>query len=297
MKRLAVLMALILMLLAVPLSLTAQEADRQYAALKNITGGLYLVENVPGGNIVVRVGDEDLLMVDTGAAPGDGPKVAAAIAEMTDKPVGTVVITHWHSDHVAGNVFWAGKGATIIGHEALAGRLAGKVHMDFFDRDSEPLPAEGLPKVTFTDEKTLPGEIRLLHIRAGHTDGDCIVHFKKENVIHVGDLYFNGLYPYIGVSSGGSIDGMIGALTEVLDLIGDDTVVVPGHGPLSDKAGLKEYLRMLSTIRANVAALLEAGKTLEEIQAAKPTAEFDEAWGKTWLSGDEFTRLVVMSMS
>ncbi|HSG27537.1 MAG TPA: MBL fold metallo-hydrolase [Candidatus Krumholzibacterium sp.] len=297
MKRQTVLMTAILMLLSVPLSLPAQEADRQYAALKNITGGLYLVENVQGGNIVVRVGEEDLLMVDTGAFPGDSPKIAAAIAELTDKPVRTVVITHWHSDHVAGNVFWAGKGATITGHEALTGRLAGKVHMDFFDRDSEPIQAEGLPKTTFEGEKTLPGEIRLLHIMPGHTDGDCIVHFKKENVIHVGDLYFNGLYPYIGVSSGGSIDGMIGALTEVLGLIGDDTVVVPGHGPLSDKAGLKEYIRMLSTIRGNVAALLEAGRTLEEIQAAKPTAEFDEAWGKTWLSGDEFTRLVVMSMS
>jgi glyoxylase-like metal-dependent hydrolase (beta-lactamase superfamily II) len=222
------------------------------------------------------------------------------LAELTDKPVRTVVNTHWHRDHVAGNVFWAGKGATIIGHENVTQRLSEKIKMDFFGRESEPLPEAGRPAVTFKKEKVVDtgeGKVRLFHVQPGHTDGDCIVHFQKDNVIHVGDLYFNGLYPYIGVSSGGSIGGMVAALTHVIGLIDDDAVVVPGHGPLSNRAELKEYVDMLSTIQQRVSKLLGEGKTLEEIQAAKPTEEYDAHWGKAWMDGDEFTRLVVMSLS
>jgi glyoxylase-like metal-dependent hydrolase (beta-lactamase superfamily II) len=222
------------------------------------------------------------------------------LAELTDEHVKTVVITHWHSDHVSGNVFWAGKGATIIGHENLTERLSKKIDVEFFNRESEPLPKAGWPTVTFENEKIIDtgeSKVRLFHVQAGHTDGDCIIHFKKENVIHVGDLYFNGLYPYIGISSGGSIGGMITVLTHVIDLIDDDTIVIPGHGPLSNKAGMKEYIEMLSTIQNRVSKLLEQGKSLKEIQAAKPTEEYDVDWGMIWMDGNEFTRLVVMSLS
>ncbi|MBU8923101.1 MAG: MBL fold metallo-hydrolase [Bacteroidales bacterium] len=287
-------------LIMVPFSLFSQDAEKPSVSLKNIRGPIFQVENVSGGNIVVYLGKENILMVDSGTDPGDAPKVETALSEFTDKPVETVVITHWHSDHVGGNVFWAGKGATIIGHENLNARLSTKVMMDFFGTESEPLAEAGRPTVTFTDEKIIDvddSRVRLFHIRPGHTDGDCIIHFMKENVIHVGDLFFNTLYPYIGVSSGGSIGGMITVLTEVTELIDDETIVVPGHGPLSDKAGMKAYVEMLSTIQKRVAKLLKEGKTLEEIQAARPTEEFDEDWGILWMDGNEFTRLVVMSLS
>jgi glyoxylase-like metal-dependent hydrolase (beta-lactamase superfamily II) len=197
-------------------------------------------------------------------------------------------------------VYWAGKGATIIGHEKLTERLSKKIDMEFFGRESEPLPEAGWPAVTFKDEKIIDagnGKIRLFHVQAGHTDGDCIIHFQKENVIHVGDLYFNGLYPYIGVSSGGSISDMVTVLTHVLELIDDETIVIPGHGPLSSKSEMKKYVEMLATIESRVSKLLGEGKTLEEIQAAKPTEEYDADWGKVWMDGDKFTRLVVMSLS
>jgi glyoxylase-like metal-dependent hydrolase (beta-lactamase superfamily II) len=268
--------------------------------LKNIRGPLYLVENVRGGNIVVRIGKENILMVDTGTDPGDAPKVERVLAGLTDKPVRTVVNTHWHSDHVGGNVFWAGKGAVIMGHENITGRLKNKVKMEFFGRESVPLSDAGLPTETFKKERIIDkgdGEVRLFHVQSGHTDGDCIVHFEKENVIHVGDLYFNGLYPYIGISSGGSISGMVAVLKEVTGMIDDDTIVVPGHGPLSGKAEMKEYTEMLSTIEKRISRLLKEGKTLEQIQAARPTEEYDADWGKVWMNGEEFTRLVVMSLS
>jgi glyoxylase-like metal-dependent hydrolase (beta-lactamase superfamily II) len=287
-------------LLIVPFGLLSQEAEKQAASLTNVRGSIYHVENVSGGNIAVYLGKEDVLMVDTGTDPDDAPRIEAALAGLTDKPVKTVVNTHWHSDHVSGNVFWAGKGATIIGHEKLTARLSKKIQMDFFGRESEPLPKAGWPAITFKDEKIIDtgeSKVRLFHIQAGHTDNDCIVHFKKENVIHLGDLYFNGLYPYIGVSSGGSIGGMVAALTHVMKLIDDETIVIPGHGPISNKAELKKYVEMLSTIRLRISKLLKEGKTLKEIQAAKPTKEYDAVWGKVWMNGDEFTRLVVMSLS
>ncbi|UCF05233.1 MAG: MBL fold metallo-hydrolase [bacterium] len=290
----------VVFLMTISFSLLSQDAEKQIVFLNNIRGSVYQVENAAGGNIALYLGKEDILMVDTGTDPDDAPKIEAALAGLTDKPVKMVVNTHWHRDHVSGNVFWAGKGATIIGHEKLTGRLSKKIKMDFFGRESEPLPKAGWPTVPFEKEKIIDtgeGKIRLFHVQAGHTDGDCIVHFQKENVIHVGDLYFNGLYPYIGVSSGGSIGGMISALTHVMKLIDDDTIVIPGHGPLSNKAGLKKYVDMLSTIQNRVSKLLREGKTLEEIQAVKPTKEYDADWGVAWMNGDEFTHLVVMSLS
>jgi len=280
-------------------NLLSQEIENPATSIKNIRGPIYLVENVSGCNIVVYLGKENVLMVDTGD-PGDAEKVEPELAKLTGNPVRTVVITHWHSDHVGGNVFWAGKGATIVGHENLARRLSEKINMEFFGLESAPLPEAGRPTVTFKDEMILDaggGDIRLFHVQPGHTDGDCIIYFMKENVIHVGDLYFNGLYPYICFSSGGSIGGMIAALSRVIELINDNTIVVPGHGPLSNKAEMKEYVGMLSTIQGRITKLMEEGKTLEEIQAAKPTEDYDAAWGKIWLDGNEFTKLVVMSLS
>jgi len=288
------------LLASIPFALHSQDTEKPAIELKNIRGRVYQVENVSGGNIAVCIGKEDILMVDTGANPAENPDIEAALKALTDKPVKTVVITHWHSDHVAGNTFWAEKDATIIGHEKLTGRLSKKIDMEFFGAESEPLPEIGWPKVTFKDEKIIKNgdsEIRLFHIQPGHTDGDCIVHFKNEDVIHVGDLYFNVLYPYIGISSGGSMGGMVAVVTEVTALIGDDTIVIPGHGPLSDKAGLKKYVKMLSTIETRISKLLKEGKTLEEIQAAKPTEEFDADWGMVWMKGDTFTKLVLMSLS
>lgn len=275
------------------------QSEEGNIALKTIRGPVYLVEHVDGGNIVVYIGKDNVLMVDTGADPADAPNIEAAIRRLTGNPVTTVINTHWHGDHVAGNIYWAEKGATIIAHTNVLRQLSRKTFMEFFGNTREPLPGTGRPTVVFEKKHIVPLDgdtVHVFHLCAGHTDGDGIVRFAGANVIHVGDLYFNGYYPYIGVSSGGSVSGMITALNQVLSTIDDETVIVPGHGPLSDKRELSEYVRMLTVCRDRVLSLIQAGASLEEIQAAGPTAEFDPAWGQEWMSGDEFVRLLVMDL-
>jgi cyclase len=270
------------------------------ARLKNLKGNLYHVENVGGGNIVCSVGDDGVLLVDAGTNPGDAEKILAAIGIVTNQPVRYVINTHWHSDHTAANEVLKKKGAIIVAHHNVAARMKTELYMDFFDRKVPPAPAGALPNVTFAKQTTLyfnDDEVMIVHIQPGHTDGDGIVFFKNANVIHVGDLYFNGYYPYIGVSSGGSVNGMITVLNKVLQKIDNETLVVPGHGPLSNKAELEVYVRMLSSIRDKVAPMVKAGKSLEAVQKAKPTQDFDAEWGQVWMKGDEFVRLLYMDFT
>jgi len=135
-------------------------------------------------------------------------------------------------------------------------------------------------------------DIKIFQIGPGHTDTDAVVFFESADVIHVGDLYFNGLYPYIGISSGGSINGVIAACNTILSMITEKTIVVPGHGPLSNRTEMKAYIDMLTTIRDRIQAQMKEGKTLDEITASKPTKEFDDPWGKPWLKAEDFVRLV-----
>ena len=267
--------------------------------LKPIKDNLYQIENVSGGNIVVLVGTTGVLMVDTGTDPEQAPLIDAAITEVTALPVKTIINTHWHHDHVKGNAYWAKKGATIVGHEKMAQRLKEETHMVFFGNTRLPLEEAAWPTEIVTESKAIRFDgqkIDLLHLGPGHTDGDLVVVFNDANVIHLGDLFFNGMYPYIGVSSGGNINGMIDNVNWILKELDGQAVVVPGHGPLSNKTELAAYVQMLTTVRDRIAPLVAQGKTLETIQAAKPTADLDDPWGKAWLDGDAFVRLVVMNL-
>jgi len=163
-----------------------------------------------------------------------------------------------------------------------------------------PAPEIARPLVTFKKEIMvyLNGEdVKVFHVEPGHTDGDAVIYFQKANVIHMGDLYFEGLYPYIGIYSGGSINGMIKVINQILPMIDKKTKVVPGHGPLSNKAQLQKYVSMLTAVRDNVSRLLQDGHTMEEVVAAKPTRAFDEKWGKGFLPPDQFAKLVYMDLS
>jgi glyoxylase-like metal-dependent hydrolase (beta-lactamase superfamily II) len=246
------------------------------------------------------VGDEGVLLIDSGDKPEVAASVQTALAKLTAKPVRLLVNTHWHFDHVNGNETFGALGSTIIGHDRMRERMAaGKttaVGPGFptiaFERE-----ALALPSVTFDRELTLHfagEEVLLVHPAVGqaHTDGDVVVYFKHANVVHLGDLYFQGLYPYIDVGSGGWTGGIIAACREVLARIDDKTIVIPGHGPVSHKAQLEAYVAMLSDISGKVTALIKAGKTLDEVKAAKPTAAYDEGWGKVFLKPDQFTELV-----
>jgi len=263
-----------------------------------ITGPIYSFTNTMS-NSSALVGDEGVLLIDSGGSAQEAQQCLAAIAKLTPKPVRLLVNTHWHFDHVNGNEAFGAQGATIIGQTAMRSRMvAGKVKaLPGFPSITYEREALAAPAITFDRELTLNfggEEILLVHPAAGeaHTDGDIVVYFRHANVVAMGDLYFQGLYPYIDVGSGGWIDGIVAACREVLGRIDDKTVIIPGHGPATDKAHLEAYVAMLSDISAKVTALVRAGKTLDEVKAAKPTAAYDEGWGKIFLKPDQFTELV-----
>lgn len=247
-----------------------------------------------GGNIGVSVGDDAVFIIDDQYAPLT-PKILAALKTITDKPVKFVLNTHWHGDHTGGNENMGKSGALIVAHENVRKRLSSEQFIALFNSKVPAAPKAALPVVTFSSDITfhLNGdEIYGFHVAKAHTDGDTVVQFKNSNVIHMGDLFFNRWYPFIDVSSGGHPDGVIAAAERVLALANDTTKIIPGHGPVASKVDLKVYRDMLVTVTGRIKALVKAGKTLDEIKAAKPTAEFDEVWGKNFLQADRFVEML-----
>lgn len=207
--------------------------------------------------------------------------------------------THWHQDHTGGNENFVKAGAVVVAHENVRKRLSTEQFIDFLKKTIPPLPESALPVITFNQDMTfhLNGdEIYAFHIERAHSDGDAVVYFKKSAVIHMGDIYFNGMYPFIDLYAGGSIHGMITAVERVLMLCDGNTKVIPGHGPLSDKAGLEAYLKMLVVVRDRIAREIKAGKTLDAVIASRPTRDFDPAWGKGFLKTEQFVKIVYDSL-
>jgi glyoxylase-like metal-dependent hydrolase (beta-lactamase superfamily II) len=274
-------MILILALLGIPCAATAQQdfSDVVVEATP-IRAGLYLVTG-RGGNIVASSGDDGLFLVDDQYAPLT-ERIQAALEEITDQPVRFVINTHWHGDHVGGNENFAQAGAVIIAHQNVRSRMSSDQFMAAFNRTVPASPPKALPVVTFTEGVTLHlngNDVQIIHVANAHTDGDALVYFRNDNVLHMGDIHFNGLYPFIDLGSGGGSHGVIAAVERALELADDETVVVPGHGPLSNRAELAAYGAMLSGFRDRIAALKAEGLSLEEVVAAQPTAEFDERLG------------------
>jgi len=268
-----------------------QNFDQVQIQTEKLAEGVYMLIG-SGGNIGVCAGEDGVLMIDSQyAALTD--KIRAAIAAISDKPIRFLINTHWHSDHTEGNENLAKAGAVIFAHENVRKRMS--INQSVLGSEVPASPKAALPVVTFDQGMTfhLNGhEIELFHIRHAHTDGDVLVHFPKPNVLHMGDIYFEGMYPFIDVASGGSIDGMIRAVDQVLAMIDGDTIIIPGHGPLSNKEKLQGYRKVLATIRERVARHLKEGKTLEEILAARPTQEFDAAMGQGFMNGERFVEIV-----
>jgi len=280
--------------------LYAQEQPELQVNAEKLAENLYMLWDSGGkGNTTVLTGDDGVLMIDT-KVETSVDKLLAKIAELSEKPIRFAIITHWHFDHVGGNENVAKTGATIIAHENVRKHMGIEHDMKLLNAKVPPAPEIARPLVTFTKEITfhLNGEdVKVFHVAPGHTDGDTVIYFQNANVIHMGDLYFEGLYPYIGIYSGGSIDGMIKVINQILPMIDENTKVVPGHGPLSSKAKLQKYVSMLTAIRDNVSRLMQKGHTMEEVVAARPTRAFDEKWGKGFLPPDQFAKLVYMDLS
>lgn len=249
------------------------------------------------GQVVPIAGSGGLLVVDSDYAEMSD-KVLEALAELGAGPPRVVIDTHWHFDHVGGNAAMADAGAVIIGHESLRRHMAAPQHIEVIDTDVPASPPSALPTVTVADSLVLHwgGEVILArHVPAAHTDGDLIVFLRRADVMHCGDLCFNVGYPFIDTAHGGTIDGLLAGLDVVLDLCGPDTRVVPGHGPVASREELRGYREALGRFRDLVVAEMRRGRTLAEIQAAKPTAELDAVWGGTMFPPDLFTEMVVRS--
>lgn len=271
---------------------TAQDFSKVQIQTIKVADGVYMLVGA-GGNIGVSAGEDGILMVDTQFAELT-EKIKSAIAEISKGQIRIVLNTNWHYDHVYGNEPLGQSGALIIAHENTRMRMTSEQYFQDFDMKIPPFPEAALPVLTFTDSLTLHfngEEIQVIHIEKAHSDADILIYFKKENVMQTGDLYFTALYPYIDVSHGGSIDGMIVAAERIIGMTDENTKIIPGHGPLSNREELKTYRDMLVTIRDRIKKQIEEGKTLEEVLASKPTADFDKEKSEA-IPPEMFVRIV-----
>ncbi len=278
--------SLVISTMAVP---AAAQQDFSGVTIQTIpvARGIFMLKGA-GGNIGLSVGADGAFIVDDQYAPLTD-RIKVAIAAQTTGPVRFVVNTHWHADHTEGNEHMGEGGAIIIAHDNVRKRMSTQQFIAAFGDTVPPSPKGALPVVTFADGVTFHwngDEIRVFHVAPAHTDGDAVIHFVGANVIHAGDLYFNGMYPFIDVSSGGRLSGVIAAVDRILQLAGPATKIIPGHGAVSGRAELVAYRGVLVTTRARIGKMLAAGKSREAVIAAKPMREYDATWGQGFIKPD-----------
>ncbi len=262
-----------------------------------LAANLYLLQGV-GGNMAALLGPDGTLLVDTSVQTA-APHINEALNTVKAPPVSVLVNTHWHFDHTDGNAPLHAAGAhEILAHENTLKRMSAPQYMEALHAHFDATPAEAHPTRTFADSNTLNGNgqyVHLQHFDPAHTDSDIYVWFPDANVLHVADIWFNGFYPLIDYSSGGRLAGMVAAADTALKIAKLDTKIIPGHGPLGTRAQLQTYRDTLATIHDRVAKMKSAGKSVEEVVAAKPTAEFDAAWSKGLLTPDQFVTIAYKS--
>lgn len=272
----------------------AQIEIPEQASVEQVAPGLHVIRAV-GGNIALSAGPDGVLIVDDDMPPVAG-KIAAAIATVTPEPVSLVFNTHWHFDHAGGNRYFGERGALIVAQDNVRKRLSEKQFSKLSGTTTPPAPAAALPVITFDQQLTfhLNGlTIRAEHVaQPAHTDGDAIIFFEEINVVHMGDTFFNGLYPVVDISAGGTADGILAAIDAVMPRLNASTVVIPGHGPVSDREGLRVFREMLGTVNERIKDLLAAGKTADEVVALQPTRNYDAEWAWSFMPAERWTRLM-----
>lgn len=283
---------------ALPAAAQQQDFSKVEIKTTRLTEGVFMLEG-SGGNIGLSTGADGPLVIDDQYAQLSEKILAAVKKQQADKPVAFVVNTHFHLDHAGGNEAMRAVGARIVAHDNVRKRMVdGVKRPGFFD--SEPTASGAWPVVTFPDRVTFwwnGDEITVWHPAPAHTDGDAIIEFKKANVVHMGDVFFNGGYPFIDVGGGGDVDGYIAAHEAVLARTNDQTKFIPGHGPLASKADLAATVAMLKDVRARIAALLKRGLTEEEAVKADPLKDLNDKWGKGFINGEFMVRAAYQSLA
>lgn len=287
-------------LLSLAVSSATAEDDFRDIEIKStrVADGIYMLTG-KGGNLGLSVGADGVFLIDDQFAPLTD-KIRAAVATLTDQPVQFLLNTHWHPDHTGGNVNMGKADTVIMAHDNVRKRLAVDNFIEMFGMEAPAMDSAGLPVITFDHSLTLHfngNEVRISHVNNAHTDGDSIVHFRDANVIHTGDIYFAGMYPFIDTQSGGSTEGVLRALEKILALSDSDTVIIPGHGPVSDKDSLRAYTDMLGTISNRIRRMIDEQASLEQILAAEPTRDFDERYGNGFIGNTAFVKMLHADMA
>lgn len=277
----------------------AQDFSQVEIKTIKITNNMYMLMGA-GGNIGILVGEDGVLMIDSQFAQLKD-KIQAAISELNEGPVKFLLNTNWHYDHSFGNAAWAEEGAVIIAHKNTRRQMLQEWTLPELDPALKipPFPKAALPVITVTDSMLLhfnSEEIQLIHFPNAHSEGDLAFYFPKANVIHTGDLYFSDGFPFINISSGGSIDGMIKSATKITDMIGPETKVIPGHGPLSNRQELLAYRDMLTEAKAVLFKLIKEGESLEQITAQDPVAKLYKR-GESSFPTEIFIKVMFMELT
>ena len=273
-------------------SIYAQDKTELSFKTDKISDSIYMLSGqggFTGGNVGLTVGNDGVALIDNGVA-GALDVLKAEIAKTTDKPIDYMINTHIHGDHIGNNHAFGKDGARIVSHENLREALSKQK-----DKEGNIAPETAFPVLTFNDRMTIHingDEARILHFDQAHTDGDAVVFFKNENVLHTGDIMFNGVFPFIDRSNGGSLDGVIQALSEISDLVDSNTKIIPGHGPLASRADVLETIAMLNDAKSLVAKMVADGKSDEEIMQANPLSKYESYnWG--FISTEKMTQQVI----
>ncbi|MGI9220118.1 MAG: MBL fold metallo-hydrolase [Woeseiaceae bacterium] len=283
---------LVILLLMVAVPAVAQDLATEVKATE-AAPGIYMLEGANGfsSNMGLMVGDEHVLLIDNGM-PAITAGLMEKVKEMAGRPVDFIVNTHAHGDHVGSNAALAGEGAVIFAHHNLREKL--QENLEYAGG------VEGLPVITFSDEVTFHANGKqavVFHVAAAHTNGDSVIHFPEQNVIDAGDLFFNGMFPFIDLDGGGSVEGYMAGQQRMMDMSDDETIIIPGHGPIATRADLREAINVLADSKARVKKLVDAGMTQDEVLEANPLADYHDKWNWFFITTEKMTITLYRSLT